>query len=185
MTQDTDSYAAYAQGSFAFNDQLSGILGLRYTRDEKDFTVQSLRLRTPIELLPYSEQSGSWTDTSFRTGLDFRWTDDVLVYFSVAEGFKSGGFNGRARNVGELEGYDPETILSYEIGMKSEWLDHRLRLNLAAFYSDYEDVQLTEQHVDPATLLQTIVTQNAGDAEIKGFEVELEAMSFRNHYPHQ
>jgi len=175
MTQDTDSYAAYAQGSFAFNDRLSGTLGLRYTHDEKDFSIQSLRLRTPIPLLPYTEQSNSWSDTSFRTGLDYRATDDVLLYFSVAEGFKSGGFNGRARNVGELEGYDPETILSYEIGMKSEWLDRRLRLNLAAFYSDYEDVQLTEQHLDPATGTQTIVTQNAGDAEIKGLELELEA----------
>jgi len=175
MTQDTDSYAGYAQGSYAFNDQLNGTLGLRYTRDEKDFAVESLRLRTPIPLLPYSEQSDSWSDTSFRVGLDYHWTDDVLVYFSAAEGFKSGGFNGRARNTGELEGYEPETILSYEVGMKSEWLDRRLRLNLAAFFSDYEDVQLTEQRLDPATGTQTIVTQNAGDAEIKGFEVELEA----------
>ncbi|TAK54498.1 MAG: TonB-dependent receptor [Gammaproteobacteria bacterium] len=175
MTQDTDSYAAYAQSTFAFNDRWSGTLGMRYTRDEKDFFVQSLRMRTPVPLLPPSTQSDSWSDTSLRAGLDFQATDDVLLYLSVAEGFKSGGFNGRARNVGELEGYDPETILAYEIGMKSEWLDRRLRLNAAAFFSDYQDVQLTEQHLDETTGSQTIVTQNAGDAEIKGFELELDA----------
>ncbi len=175
MTQETDSYAAYAQSTFAFNDRWSGTLGMRYTRDEKDFFVQSLRMRTPVPLLPPSSQSNSWSDTSLRAGLDVRVTDDVLLYLSVAEGFKSGGFNGRARNVGELEGYDPETILAYEIGMKSEWLDRRLRLNLAAFFSDYQDVQLTEQHLDESTGSQTIVTQNAGDAEIKGFELELDA----------
>ncbi|MBM5812375.1 MAG: TonB-dependent receptor [Gammaproteobacteria bacterium] len=175
MTQDTESYAAYAQSTYAFNDRWSGTLGLRYTRDEKDFFIQALRMRTPIPLLPPSTQSESWSDTSLRAGLDFQASDDVLLYFSVAEGFKSGGFNGRARNTGELEGYGPELILSYELGMKSEWLDRRLRLNMAAFFSDYEDVQLTEQRLDPTTGTQTIVTQNAGDAEIKGFEAELEA----------
>ena len=64
MTQETDSYAAYAQSTFAFNDRWSGTLGLRYTRDEKDFFVQSLRMRTPVPLLPPSSQSDSWTDTS-------------------------------------------------------------------------------------------------------------------------
>ncbi len=176
LTQTTDSYAAYMQGTYAFNEKLSGTLGMRYTRDQKDFEVSSLRLRTPIPLLPLSQQSDTWSDTSGRAGLDYQATDSLLLYLTVAQGFKSGGFNGRARNVGELEGYGPETLLSYEIGLKSEWLDRRVRLNLAAFYNEYKDVQLTEQRLDPATGTQTIVTQNAGDAEIKGFEAEFEAV---------
>lgn len=175
LDQTTDSYAGYAQGSWDFNDRLSGTLGLRYTHDKKDFAVSSVRLRTPVPLLPYTEQNDSWSDTSWHVGLDFHATGDVLLYATAAQGFKSGGFNGRARNTAELEGYGPETLLGYEVGMKSEWLERRLRLNLAAFYNDYQDIQLTEQHLDPNTGTQTIVTQNAGDAKIKGFEAELEA----------
>ncbi|MCC7410582.1 MAG: TonB-dependent receptor [Gammaproteobacteria bacterium] len=177
-TQETNSYAIYAQGNYAFTDQLTGTFGVRYTRDEKDFTTQSLRLRTPIPLLPFSEQSDSWSDTSPRFGLDYKWTEDLLMYFSIAKGFKSGGFNGRARNTAELEGFNPEKILSYEIGMKSEWFDRRVRLNVAGFYNEYDDIQLTEQGLDPATGTQTIITRNAGDGEIRGFEIELDAVPF-------
>ncbi|MCC7413049.1 MAG: TonB-dependent receptor, partial [Gammaproteobacteria bacterium] len=175
LNQLTESYAAYAQGSYKLTDALSLTLGGRYTSDRKYFGVSSLRLRSPIPLLPYTTQSGSWAKFSGRAGLDYRLTDSVLAYVSASQGFKSGGFNGRARNVGELEGYGPETLLSYELGLKSEWFDHHLRANFAAFTNKYKDIQLTEQHLSPEGT-QTIVTHNAGDADIKGFEFELDAV---------
>ena len=97
-----------------------------------------------------------------------------MTYVSVAKGFKSGGFNGRARAVNEVQPYQPETIWTYEAGFKSEWLDHRLRVNGAAFYSDYKDLQFTlSTNVNG---LQSIIVGNAAAAEMKGFELEFQAV---------
>src|SRR3546814_8004504 len=95
-------------------------------------------------------------------------TDDVLLYGSIARGYKSGGFQGLS---GTAEGastpYDPEFAWSYEVGAKTDWFDRRLRLNIAAFRTDYSDLQISQ-----LVPLCCVVVSNAAKARIKGVEVE-------------
>jgi iron complex outermembrane receptor protein len=94
--------------------------------------------------------------------------DDAMIYATYSEGFKSGGFDQRY-NVEFLDGptsFEPETATSYELGLKSTWLDNRLRMNVAAFFTDYQDQQIiVREGFAPITL-------NAGESEIKGIEIE-------------
>jgi len=119
----------------------------------------------------------TWTDTSPMASIDFQATDNMLIYGRVARGFKSGGFNGRANNPGEQAPYKPEEMTSYEIGLKSDWLDNSLRANLAIFSSDYTDFQarVSGLTIDPGTGLPSpeLTVLNAGSLDISGAELEL------------
>ena len=117
--------------------------------------------------------------------LSYQFTDDLMVYASYAEGFKGGGFSMRyfpavtpppGLTGDDIVGYaEPETANSYEIGMKSEFFDNRLRLNTSLFYVDYDDIQIT-LNVDVGGPLLVPSLANAGIAEIKGVEVEFDAV---------
>jgi len=170
---DIDSFAVYAQGTFRFTDRLSATAGGRYTTEDKDFTTMLVRNASGVVTVPEQSLSDSWDAFTPRLGLEYQWTEDLMTYASAARGFKSGGFNGRAQSLAEIDSFDPEYVWSYEIGLKSEWLDRRLLLNLAAFYNDYTDIQLTS--VRAVEGLIVVVTENAGEARIQGMEVELAA----------
>lgn len=117
----------------------------------------------------------NFDNVSFKTGLKYQIHDHAQVFATVAEGFKSGGFNGRVAD-GQLEPYDEETLTSYEVGVKSQWLDNRLRTNFAVFYTDYKDLQVSSftASADGQTFIP--VFTNAGAATIKGAELELTAL---------
>ncbi len=186
IDQDTQSYGIFAQTEYDVSDQVTLILGGRYTKDKKDYSyVQVDRLggvaMTPpgTVLLDFSEANfGDLTkiDTgvfSGKAGLNWTPTEDVLVFASVSRGFKSGGFNSGFSSAGPDEiKYDEETLTSYEIGLKAAMLENRLRFNATAFYYDYEDLQaLTFKGTS------SFIT-NASDASIKGLEVELQGNPF-------
>jgi iron complex outermembrane receptor protein len=173
LKQKTESKSVYGQGSWAFTDKLSGTYGIRYTKDEKDFFASSHITRSNYFLLSPTTQSASWDDVSHRIGLDYQWSEDFMTYVSAAKGFKSGGFNGRARGLNELQSFEPEEMWSYEAGFKSELLGRRLRINGAAFFNDYKDLQFTLSTV--VNGLQSIVVGNAAQAEVQGFELEFQA----------
>lgn len=104
--------------------------------------------------------------------LDYRFNVNAMAYVSYSEGFKSGGFDGTARDAASAErGFDEEQARQLEIGLKSQFLDDRIRLNLAAFHIDYTDLQVF-QLVDGASL----VVSNAADATSQGFEAEMWAV---------
>jgi len=185
---DTKSLAAYFHSTYDINEQLSLTLGARYTRDEKDATVfkqtqgvdgrsSQLGGLTLNGLIPATDYSNddSWSEFSPRISLDYRINDEVMVYTSYAEGFKSGGFDMRgdaSKLPSTTEGYDPETVATWEVGAKTELWDNRLRLNAALCYSDYEDVQVTvQQSADGGSNFVSAVL-NAGAATIKGGEIE-------------
>jgi iron complex outermembrane recepter protein len=178
------SYAAYAQATFAVTEQFSLTAGGRYTKDKKRFlSDQYLILGTAapfvfgapagtlVPLVPRNSLARrSFDNFSPRVSLDYK-LDDTLVYASWSKGFKSGGFN--LRYVQPRPGilpFSPEKVDTYELGIKWEGLDRRLRINAAGFYTDYKNIQVTifENLGAPVTL-------NAGDAEIKGVEVEVQA----------
>lgn len=127
------------------------------------------RLFTPGDrLIPEGEYEEEFDDWTPMVNIAYDISEDVMVYLTYSEGFKSGGFDQRF-NVEFLDGptsFDPETANTYELGIKSSWLDNRLRLNAAAFFTDYED-----QHIIVREGFAPI-TFNAGESEIKGFEVE-------------
>ncbi|NOZ42419.1 MAG: TonB-dependent receptor, partial [Alphaproteobacteria bacterium] len=116
----------------------------------------------------------TWESFSPKFGLDYNVNENVMVYASASRGFKSGGFNGRLTN--RAQSFNPETMWSYEMGFKSTLADQRLRLNMAAFYEDYKNFQLSRFTANPVTGAFESVFDNAGKATIWGVEMEMTAL---------
>ncbi len=192
---DHESVAGFAQGTFDVTDQLHITLGIRYTKDTKDFTVQQFTftgspgvaapnqtidiqtaqvfLAPPFVTLglvtpdTYTLKADDWTPMA---NISYDWNDNLMTYFTYSEGFKSGGVQQRiAGPVGFAPTYDPEFVESYEIGFKYNNPDHNFTLNVAGFYVDYTDIQL--ETIDPNGGIAPQL-QNSGIGEVIGFEVE-------------
>lgn len=207
----TDSYAAFGQFDYSFNERLTGIIGIRYTDEEKDYARRAedfdltalagitidpvtfaVSYANPELLNPGSADlaldggigvpraganpdPANFDNLSFKVGLKYRINDDAQIFGTISEGFKSGGFNGRLAE-GQLDPYDEETLISYEVGVKSQWLEDRLRTNAALFYTSYDNLQVSsfEASADGTTFIP--IFTNAGEATIKGAELELTAL---------
>ncbi len=117
----------------------------------------------------------NFDNLSFKGGLKYQISDDAQIFGTISEGFKSGGFNGRVAD-GQLDPYDEETLTSIEIGVKSKWLENRLRVNGAVFHTSYENMQVSSFDVSADGLTFIPVFTNAGEATIKGAELELTAL---------
>lgn len=172
-TQDTQSYAAFAQADYRLTDRLTGVVGLRYSADEKSFDYRSQAEGGLIVLLT-SRQKKTFSAWSGRLGLRYAVNDDLNLYATYNRGFKSGGFfGGLATTPEELIPYDNEKLDAYEVGLKSELFDRRLRLNLSAFYYDYKDQQVFAQALRNG--LTVLVLDNAASSEVYGAEIEATA----------
>lgn len=170
---DNNSYAGFGQGTYKLTDRLSLTGGLRFTRDEKKYALDHRRPVSGVPVIAPTTVSDAWQNLSFRAGVDYKASDDVFLYGSFSQGFKSGGFNGRPTNQGAIEAYKPETVDAFELGAKTDFLNGRGRLNLAGFYNSYKAIQLTSFVTVPGSGL-TQVIENAGNARIYGIEAELE-----------
>lgn len=168
-----DSYAVYAQGTFDVTDKFSVTVGGRYTDEEKKFTTMLTRNASGVTTLPETSTSDEWDAFTPRIGVEYQWTPEFMTYFSASRGFKSGGFNGRSQSLAEVDSFDPEFVWSYEVGFKSEWFDRRLVVNFSAFHNDYSDIQLTSVRAVGGLIIA--VTENAGDGDMDGFELEIAA----------
>jgi iron complex outermembrane receptor protein len=178
LDADNKSYAAYGQGTFKFTDQLSLTAGLRYSYDRKIASTYQTNPFSGVITFPYTERRTSSQDLSPRLSVEYRWMPDIMTYASIAKGYKSGGANGRASSRPDAFNiFDPETVWTYEVGAKTEFLDRRVRLNLATFYSDYKDIQVTSTRSgageNGGVVVSYSVVENAAAATIKGFEAEL------------
>lgn len=177
---DTKSYAAFFQGIYRINDKLRATVGGRYTHEVKDVSLAVLNLFTNEATF----DSNGFTNKSFdnfspKLGLDYDVSEEVMLYASMAKGFKSGGFNGRGGIAGKLQPYNPEKVWSYESGIKSRWYDDKLQLNAAGFYMSYTDIQLSLLAAFEGNQLVQAIT-NAGKAHIYGLEMELKARPLEN-----
>jgi iron complex outermembrane recepter protein len=114
-----------------------------------------------------------------KAGISYDWTSDIMSYLQFSTGYKSGGFNPRPLTRSQVTSFGPEKVKAYELGLKSEWFEHKLRANLAAFVSDYTDLQLPVATVDPGTGLPAFLTQSVGSVRISGLELELLARPTR------
>ena len=170
------SWALFGQASFAITDHLTATAGLRQTWEKKSGHFIGLKVSGPGLPPPLSANydvrgSQKWDALTPRFALDFQATPDALVYVSATRGFKSGGFQGIAGNgLSQQTPYDPEYAWSYEGGLKTQWLDKRLRLNLSVFQTDYKDLQVSQ-----LVPLCCVVVGNAATAKIKGAELEFVA----------
>ncbi len=184
----TKSYSAYFQGAYDINEKLSLSLGGRYTRDKKDADVYRYiylgskfpgqDVGAPLAVQTDFSDNDSWDEFTPYVGVDYQITDDIMAYASYRTGFKSGGYDMRANkavNPDADKPYDPETVDTYEIGVKSTLWDKRLRMNAAVFYNDYSDMQVTVQRAVGESDFASQVL-NAGKSEAKGFELEAIAM---------
>jgi len=201
---DTESLSFFINGSFYLTQSLTLTAGLRQTEDEKNSNIRNILMVTANSFpgtttqgsgftfgnpsddtvisvstdISDDEANADWDELSPSVKLDWQATEDVMLYVSYAEGFKSGGFDMRGNaslNPGVSQGYDPETVKTYEIGVKSQFFNDRIRVNAAAFDMDYDDMQLTVQQAQPAPIFFSSDVLNAGTAEISGFEIEMVA----------
>ncbi len=178
---ETLSYSLYGEASLQMTEHLRLTFGGRYNWEKKEVTTLAqdfadADFTTVIATETDINDDETWTNFSPKLGLDYQITDDAMIYASVSRGFKSGGFNIRAKQVSNPESvkpYDEETVTAYEVGIKSTLFD-RIILNATYFYSDYEDIQLSifSQSSD-GTFFGDFT--NAGEGVIQGVEVEFTA----------
>jgi iron complex outermembrane receptor protein len=163
--QYTRSYAAYTQATAPLPWDSRLTLGLRYTYDKRDINAQYLTINDT----EYNSANGEKTfgKLTYRAALDHDIAKDVIGYLSYDLGFKSGYFatgNPTTPVVG------PETLSSYQLGVKSEVLDHTLRLNAAAFFYQFRDLQV--QQIVTINGIATGLTANAASAMLKGIDMD-------------
>lgn len=187
ITNGTRSYAGYAQADVHVSSTITLTAGIRYTDERKtlkiadkrpscnDGTIEATCLFNPNLraanglAIPTKLNSNVWTP---RFAINFKPNDDLLLFASLTKGFKSGGWNARSTSVAQMLPFGPETVWSYEAGIKSEWFDRRVRVNVTGYYTDLSDLQIPSGLIGPTGAL-TFITRNFADFEDYGLEAEL------------
>ncbi|AGH48807.1 MULTISPECIES: TonB-dependent receptor [Sphingomonadales] len=160
-----DSMAIYGQATWHVTDKFDLTGGLRYTLDDRQTNIYSIAGGQGGQLGP-GKYKAHFDKINFTAIATYRPTDDVTAYGKVSSGYVAGGI---------LSGipYKPESLIAYELGLKTKFWDNRVRANFAAFYSDYKDLQ-TQNFIDGVQFFD-----NAGKAHIKGFEAEVDVVPVR------
>lgn len=194
--QETKAWAIYADTTFDLTDQLALKFGGRYSSEQRDGRQQfelvvlnpvpggpTTRFAPEVAFFPNAvsdtrqgvvpdpfgfvvapvngpEEFSAFTP---KFGIDYQLNDDVLLYASIQRGFKSGGYN---IGSSQRDPFNPETIWSYEGGVKSSLFDNRLRLNAAYFHYDYKNLQAQD------SIGNQPIIRNVGRAAVDGFEIE-------------
>jgi iron complex outermembrane receptor protein len=169
---DNTSWAVYGQYEWQMSDRLTTTVGLRYTDEEKDQYVFHPQASTGgVGAFDVSD-SDSWSNTTGTLVATYALSDNVNVYAKLAQGWKAGGYNGEAPSADAFfESYDPEEVLSQELGFKSRLMDDRVQLNAAVFMNDVSDMQFSVFLEGTGGAASTV--DNAGAATIRGVEIEL------------
>lgn len=197
--QETKAWAAYLDLTYEVTEKLSLKLGGRYSWEQRDgaqlFELVILdpaggdpaRFAPNVALFPGAVSDGrdgvtpdpfgfvvapvngpsNFSAFTPKFAIDYRVDENILVYASVQKGFKSGGYN---IGSSQRDPFEPESIWSYEAGLKSELADGRLRLNMAAFYYDYTNLQAQD------SVGNQPIIRNVGKAKVEGFEIEALAL---------
>lgn len=182
LTQDgnvtTNSFAGFVHGIFDLTEKLELGAGLRYTHEDREF----LFTQNEVPLFPFV-QITDFTDTQDEgafaptASLTYALSDNANIYVKYARGFKGGGFNFSAVTNAQLS-FDAETVDSYEVGLKSSLYEQRLQVNLAGFYMDYSDQQVTLL-LGPGGINGNIIA-NAASSTSWGIEFDVNAQPTEN-----
>lgn len=158
---DTDNLAAFLHVTYDVTDQLSVTLGGRYSYEKKEYFIDSIFPASGKIATPPTTETQSWSKFTPKVGLDYHVNDDVLLYASFSKGFKSGGWNPRPLDPLEFKTFDQENLTAYEMGIKSRLMDDRMTFNLAGFYSQYKDLQLFINSINPNNGSLLLTLENA------------------------
>jgi iron complex outermembrane receptor protein len=163
----TTSYSAFAEATFPLGEATRLTAGARYSRDERTIrsytNVLDASTNNILLTIPGAPQSATFTKPTWRAIIDHHFTPEIMAYASVSRGFKSGNFNAVSPS---SPSFEPEVLTAYEAGVKTEFFDRHLRLNLSGYYYKYNNMQLV---IVLGTTQQTV---NAGKAELGGAEAE-------------
>ena len=172
---ETDTLALFGQIEFPLNDEFLLTVGGRWTEIDRDFTYSTNGFFAAPELQAGVTDSFSDGDYSARASLDWSVSEDTLVYGSVSRGFNAGTYNSQfLDNLTDLPPTNSESILAYEVGIKSTLAGGRARVEAAAYFYDYQDIQVIA--VVPRGTIDANVLTNADDADLSGFEIQLHAL---------
>ncbi|MBN7798787.1 TonB-dependent receptor domain-containing protein [Parahaliea mediterranea] len=160
----TQSWAVFGETSYSFNDRLEIGVGLRYFEDRQEAS----------DFVAGTEDEATFDSVSPRLFVSYDLNDEIKIYASASEGFRSGGLAG---GIG-VRPFEPDTVWSYELGSKMALLQGRMNADVAVFYSDYKDTQVDSINLVGEDLRQ--FTSNAGDAEIQGIDWELSVLATAN-----
>ena len=194
VNHDLSSLGIFGQVGYALTDQFGITAGLRYTKDDKDAAYREGRVQGDGSIL-YNEiqadgsmipasapvtgntifsNEDSWGSVSGKFALEYQSTEDLFFFASYSHGYRAGGINDRPRyndvsiNYG-ITTFDEETLDVFELGMRSEWMDNRLRLNLTYYFQDMKDLQFSFALGDTTAR----AVGNAAEAEVQGLEGEI------------
>lgn len=187
-TQETTAHAIFANGDWEFATGWTIEAGVRWSYEKKEFKAGQAH-RTPLTSLDdgrpfvdsfseFAELENSWNDISPKASLRWQPNDDMMVYFSYAEGWHSGGFFGVNQNIKDFvrDQYEPETSQSYELGLKAQWLDNRLQTNVTVFRNNFKNKQESAVQFDGSTNTVATVFSNVADVTYQGIELEINAV---------
>jgi len=185
------SPAAYAQATYSLTPSVNFTAGVRWTTESKDIVAQGYNTSlagvvtcaaplpstaaTPLAQCPVKGATSD-RNVSYTFGLDWSVNDDLLLYIKTSRGFKSGGYGSFVPGGVTLPNYayNPEIVTDYEAGVKSQWLDNRLRANLSVYHSDYNNIQRTVTKILNGLPITPVL--NAANATIDGGEFEAEVV---------
>lgn len=169
-TQDTDSVAGYLQATYPITSKTNVTVGGRVTYEEKSLDASQFGVLNAfgnISSMPFGAKNDSFSvvKPTWRVSIDQKITDDILGYISYNRGFKSGGFN---IEVLDAPPYLTEKIDAYEIGLKTQLLNRRVRLNASGFYYSYDNLQVVKYENGVSDVF------NGASAEIYGLDIDLD-----------
>jgi iron complex outermembrane receptor protein len=165
----TQNEAVFGQVTEHITNQLDLTAGVRGTHEDKEYVYQSFFGR----LGPYSV---NYSHVDWKAALDYKLTPDLMAYVSASTGFRGGGFNSRPFSASQINEYQPEKLTEYEVGLKSDWFEHKLRANVDGFYGNYVNLQFPTQLIVGGIPYDG--TSNIGAANIYGYEAEIQALPF-------
>lgn len=187
FTQDnkTTSMALYGQADWHINDQWTLTYGVRWSDDEKDITQDAIDLLgtgfptgVPLILPEFDapvKADDSWSEVTNKVAVNYTPTEDMMLYVTYSEGFKSGAFPSQS-NLPEVaaESVDPEQVTNYEAGMKSSWWDNRVQFNLSYYFMDYDDLQVFELNQ------RLLLVLHSAQAESQGVDMDFNILLMEN-----
>lgn len=171
----TTSSALFAQGTYNLTEKLELTMGLRYTDEEKTFDPVQVVLSSNIgipagtPILPLGLNKQDTQETTPMVNLAYKANDELMVYSTYSEGFRSGGFVQRIfPPLSVVPSFGPEYVEAYELGFKYDNNEFPFTVNGATFLMDYTDIQVRTQSPGFVGFFES----NVGNAEISGFELE-------------
>ena len=184
-----DSFAAYAQLGYALTPRLRMTAGVRYNVDGRQLTSRNRQqiggveicrlnpaLRDQPETCKATLPERTFSYAPWTIVVDYAPVADTMLYAKLSRGHRAGGYNIRGATVVDLDTFEPERVTAVEVGVKKEMFDGRLRLNLALFRSQFEDIQLTHLELTAPGLRGVRFIENGGEAYIEGGELEVAVM---------